>query len=151
MRCRYTVNFMKIPQNSHSIKCDFLGLKSDYVLRQSHIKLGRIITALSFIHLQLVSCVNARMVFMVFMITCGSVTDISSTNIDVRAWINREWCMYLSDELFQLSREGYFDVNFPSCEATREINTKITLKWAQKQFVASVHTLFYFLHDITNQ
>ena len=38
---------------------------------------------------------------------------------------------------------------FPSCEATREMNTKITLEWAQKQFVTRVHTLFYFLHDIT--
>ena len=28
--------------------------------------------------------------------------------------------------------------------------TKITLDWAQKQFVTRVHTLFYFLHDITN-
>ena len=58
--------------------------------------------------------------------------------------------MYSSDELFQRSREGYFGVYFPSCEAAREINTKITLKWAQKQFVARVHTLFYFLDDITN-
>ena len=32
--------------------------------------------------------------------------------------------MYSSDELFQRSREGYFGVYFPSCEATREINTK---------------------------
>ena len=30
---------------------------------------------------------------------------------------------------------GYFGVYFPSCEATREINTKITLEWAQKRFV----------------
>ena len=44
------------------------------------------------------------------------------------------------------SREGYFGVYFPSCE----INTKITLEWAHKQFVTRVHTLFYFLHDITN-
>ena len=39
---------------------------------------------------------------------------------------------------------------YPSCVATREINTKITLEWAHKQFVTRVHTLFYFLHDITN-
>ena len=61
-----------------------------------------------------------------------------------------EWCMYSRDELFQHSREGYFGVYFPSCFATREINTKITLEWGQKQFVTRVHTLFYFLHDITN-
>ena len=57
--------------------------------------------------------------------------------------------MYLSDELFQRSRKGYFCVYFPSYEATREINTKMTLERAQKQFVTKVHTLFYFLHDIT--
>ena len=32
--------------------------------------------------------------------------------------------MYLSDELFQRLREGYSGVYFPSCEATREINSK---------------------------
>ena len=58
--------------------------------------------------------------------------------------------MYLSDELFQRSREGYFGVYFPGCEATREINTKITLEWAQKQFNTRVHTSFYFFHDKTN-
>ena len=57
--------------------------------------------------------------------------------------------MYSSGELFMSSREGYFGVYFPSCAATREINTKITLEWAHKQFVTRVHTLFYFLHDIT--
>ena len=36
------------------------------------------------------------------------------------------------------------------CEATREIKTKITVLWAQKQFVMRVHALFYFLHDIKN-
>ena len=63
---------------------------------------------------------------------------------------NGESCMHSSDELFQRSREGYFGVYFPSCEATREINTKITLEWTQKQFVTRVHISFYFLHDMTN-
>ena len=58
--------------------------------------------------------------------------------------------MYSSDKLFQRSQEGYFGVYFTSCEVTREINTKITLKWAQKQFVTRVYTLFYFLQDIMN-
>ena len=40
--------------------------------------------------------------------------------------------MYSSDESFQRSQEGYFGVYFSSCEATREINTKITLERAQK-------------------
>ena len=31
---------------------------------------------------------------------------------------------------------------FPRCFATREINIKITLSWALKQFVTQVHTLF---------
>ena len=55
--------------------------------------------------------------------------------------------MYSSDESFQRSRECYFGVYFPSCEATREINTKITLEWAQNRFATRVHTLFYFLHE----
>ena len=67
-------------------------------------------------------------------------------------WVNIEnnVCMYSSYELFQRSREGYFGVYFPSCEAAREISTKITLELMQKQFVMRVHTLFYFLRDITN-
>ena len=52
--------------------------------------------------------------------------------------------------MFMHSREGYFGVCFPSCAATREIYTKITLEWADIQFVTRVHALFYFLHDITN-
>ena len=36
--------------------------------------------------------------------------------------------MYSSDELFQRSRKGYFVVYFPSCEATRVLNTKIRLE-----------------------
>ena len=56
--------------------------------------------------------------------------------------------MYSIDELFQRLREGYFGVYFPSCDTTREINAKLTLEGAQKQFVTRVHTLFYFLHDI---
>ena len=50
--------------------------------------------------------------------------------------------MYSSDELFQRSREGYFGVYFRSSEATMEIKNKITLEWAQKQFVTRVNTLF---------
>ena len=46
------------------------------------------------------------------------------------------------DELFLRSLECYFCVYFPRCFATREINTKITLSWAPKQFVTRVHTLF---------
>ena len=58
--------------------------------------------------------------------------------------------MYSRGELFMRSREGHFGVYFSSCVATRETNTKITLEWAHKQFATRVHTLFYFLHDITN-
>ena len=37
-------------------------------------------------------------------------------------------CICSSDEPFMHSREGYFGVYFPSCAATREISTKITLE-----------------------
>ena len=56
--------------------------------------------------------------------------------------------MYSSDELFQSSREGYFGVYFPSCEAMREINTKITVEWAQKQFVTEY---MHYLISYTTQ
>ena len=59
--------------------------------------------------------------------------------------------MYSNYELFQRSREGYFGVYFPSCETTREINTKLTLEWAQKQLVTRVHTLLYFYLFLTRQ
>ena len=58
--------------------------------------------------------------------------------------------MYSSYKLFQRSWEGYFGIYFPNCTSTGEINTKIKLEWAQKQFITQVHTLLYFLHDITN-
>ena len=38
-----------------------------------------------------------------------------------------EWCMYCQDELIMRSRECCIGVYFPSCEATREINTNIIL------------------------
>ena len=41
------------------------------------------------------------------------------------------------------SLECYFGVYFPHCCATREINIKITLSWAHKQFARRVDTLFY--------
>ena len=56
--------------------------------------------------------------------------------------------MDLGNKLFICSQEVYFGVYFPSCEAMREINTKIVLMWTHKQFVMKVHTLFHFLHDI---
>ena len=43
--------------------------------------------------------------------------------------VNIEQCMYSSGERFMSSEEDYFCVYLPSSEATREINTKITLKW----------------------
>ena len=58
--------------------------------------------------------------------------------------------MYASDELIEHSWEGYFGVYFPICEATKEINTKITLEWEQNQFVMRVHALINFLLDIMN-
>ena len=43
---------------------------------------------------------------------------------------------------FFVLTQCYFGVYFPSCEATREINTKITLSWRQKQFATRVHKSF---------
>ena len=48
------------------------------------------------------------------------------------------------------SLECYFGVYFPRCCATREINTKITLLWAHKQFATRVHTLFYMNNGAGN-
>ena len=55
--------------------------------------------------------------------------------------------MYSCDELFMHSLKCYFGVYFPRCYATREINTKITLSWAKKQFATRVDTLFYMNHN----
>ena len=41
------------------------------------------------------------------------------------------------------SLEYCFAVYFPRCYATREINTKIPLPGAHKQFVTQIHTLLY--------
>ena len=50
--------------------------------------------------------------------------------------------MYSHEKLFLCSPKCYFCVYFPCCFATQEINTKITLSWALKQFITRVHTLF---------
>ena len=44
--------------------------------------------------------------------------------------------------MFLWPLECYFGIHFPRCFATQELNTKITLSWALKQFVTQVHTLF---------
>ena len=58
--------------------------------------------------------------------------------------------MYSSDELFQRSRECYFWCLFPELRSNEGNKHQLTLEWAQKQFITRAHTLFYFLHDITN-
>ena len=50
--------------------------------------------------------------------------------------------MYSPEQLFLCSLEYYLSVHFTLCFTTQEINTKITLSWALKQFVAQVNTLF---------
>ena len=52
-------------------------------------------------------------------------------------------CMYSCDELFMCSPKSYLGVYFPCCCAIWERNTKITLKWAHKQFATWVHISFY--------
>ena len=62
--------------------------------------------------------------------------------------VDREWCMYSSDELLQRSREGNFCVYFPSCEATRQINTRIT--WVSGETVrheSACTIVFLTLHS----
>ena len=49
--------------------------------------------------------------------------------------------------IYAFTRRSFW-LCFPSCEAKREINTNITMEWAQ--FVTRVHTSFYFLQGITN-
>ena len=58
--------------------------------------------------------------------------------------------MDLSRKLFMLSQEFCFGVRFLSCEAVREIYTKIKLVWVHKQFVMKIHTILYFSHDKKN-
>ena len=52
--------------------------------------------------------------------------------------------------VYALTR-GFFGVYFPSCTATRETNTKITLEWGQ--FVTRVHKayiiLFFIRHNVS--
>ena len=45
-------------------------------------------------------------------------------------WTYRVLCIGSSGELFMCSRGDYAGVYFPRCEATREINTNITIEWA---------------------
>ena len=54
--------------------------------------------------------------------------------------------MYSSGELFMCSRQGYFDVYFPSYAATRGINIKIRLERAHKQLFTRIQTLFISTH-----
>ena len=55
--------------------------------------------------------------------------------------------MYLNGALFICSHEGYHGVNFPSYAATQELDTKIKLEKAHKQFFTRIHILSYFLYD----
>ena len=56
-------------------------------------------------------------------------------------------CLGVDQRKYQSSFECYFGVCFLSCEATRQLNTKTTLKYTYKPFAKTVHILFYFLHD----
>ena len=49
--------------------------------------------------------------------------------------------MHSRNELFLRSLDCDFGVYFTRCSAAREINTKITLSWALKQFFTREHTL----------
>ena len=56
---------------------------------------------------------------------------------------NREMILSVCNRDLTLNpntRKGYFRVYFQSCTATREINNKIAIEWAHKQFITRVHT-----------
>ena len=50
----------------------------------------------------------------------------------------KKYCMYSCNERFMRSLECYLGVYFK-----HQLNTKITLSWAHKQFATRVHTLYY--------
>ena len=54
-----------------------------------------------------------------------------------------KWYMQCHDQLLTHTHGCYFCVYFPCCFATREISTKITLKWVHNQFITQVHILFF--------
>ena len=56
-----------------------------------------------------------------------------------RVW-NKVMYVLLWRTVYALTRGCYFGVYFPRCCANWEINTKITLSWAHKQFSTRVHT-----------
>ena len=66
------------------------------------------------------------------------------------AYIENDVCTQVTNCFSAHERVILVLISRVSCEATREINTKLTLGWEQKKFVTRVHTLFHFLHDITN-
>ena len=70
------------------------------------------------------------------------MTESMHLHNNVCVWVTHYLCAH---------ERVIFCVNFPSCCATREINTKITLKWLHKKFFTRVHyTLSYFLHVEAN-
>ena len=73
----------------------------------------------------------------------GEIMDNFCSDVSINILVPSE--LYLG---FSTLREGYFGVYFPNCAATRELNTKLTLEWAHKQFVTKVPSLFYISHDI---
>ena len=76
-----------------------------------------------------------------------TTSDDKCTIIMILGFLHdRPW---ISPWIKSISNECYFGVYFPRCCATREINTKITLSWAHKQFATRVHTLFYNFNDRT--
>ena len=87
-----------------------------------------------------------RGLWIVFEKTCSILT--SHMSLQCIADIENNVCTRVTNRFS--AHERFFCVYFPSCKATREINTKITLELVQKRFVTRVHTLFNFLHDITN-
>ena len=71
-------------------------------------------------------------------------------------WLNKPWCYGCNHVISCIlnvrvvvenclrARDGYFGDYFPRCEAARDINIKISIRWAHyKESATTVHTLFW--------
>ena len=91
---------------------------------------------------QVISLHNTRQMFSIAFIVCSAHFPW------IVGQIENNVCTRVTNFLSAHERVIFGDY-LPSCEATRQIYTKITLHWVQKQFVMRAHTLYYFLHNKT--
>ena len=67
--------------------------------------------------------------------------------------VSKHWNIKLLENLIENRCNIIYTINSNpktnACSFFRFTHTKITLGWAHSHFTTRVHTLFYFLHDIT--